>query len=51
MLADKQGAGGLGINMNAGRDKVEDAFDAFIKQGESDFEGWRLDSDLGSELS
>lgn len=39
LLADRPDAAGLGIDLNGGNDKIEEALDAFIKKGESDFLG------------
>lgn len=39
LLADRPDAAGLGIDMNGGNDKIEEALDTFIKKGETDFLG------------
>ncbi|KAL5520186.1 hypothetical protein ACEPAG_9399 [Sanghuangporus baumii] len=39
LLADRPDAAGLAIDVAAGDDKIEDALDAFIKKGETDFLG------------
>ncbi|GJE93843.1 FAD dependent oxidoreductase [Phanerochaete sordida] len=39
LLADRPDAAGLGIDLNGGEDNIEQALDAFIKKGESDFLG------------
>ncbi|KAL5496109.1 hypothetical protein ACEPAH_3026 [Sanghuangporus vaninii] len=39
LLADRPDASGLAIDVAGGDDKIEDALDAFIKKGETDFLG------------
>ena len=39
LLADRPDAAGLAIEVGEGEDRIEDALDAFIKKGETEFLG------------
>lgn len=39
LLADRPDAAGLAIDLNGGDTKLDEGLDAFIKKGETDFQG------------